>query len=119
MPSAQHPVVRPEDFQRIARMPAYKQMIAKKMRFVIAATIFFVIYYFALPISVGYFPEVMRKPVLGVINGAYLFALSQFFMAWILAWMYMRFALKFDRETDRILAEVAASPSSSAQKGAK
>lgn len=110
MPSAQHPVVRPEDFQRIARMPAYKEMIAKKMRFVIAATIFFVIYYFALPISVGYFPEAMKTPVLGVINAAYLFALSQFFMAWILAWMYMRFALKFDRETDRILAEVASTP---------
>ncbi len=112
MPSVQHPVVRPGDFQRIARMPVYKALIAKKMRFIIAATVFFNVYYFALPILVGYYPEMMKRPLLGVINGAYLFALSQFFMAWILAWMYMRFALKFDRETDKILAEVLATPGS-------
>ena len=110
MSSTKHPDVRPGDFERIAKLPAYQEMIAKKMRFVVLATVFFVVYYFALPILVGYFPEVMKRPVLGVINAAYLFALSQFFMAWILAWMYMRFALKFDRETDRILAEVAAIP---------
>jgi len=102
----QHPVVPPEDFERIAQSPAYRELIATKMRFIIAATVFFIVYYFALPILVGYFPELMKKPVVGVVNGAYLFALSQFFMAWILAWLYMRFALRFDKETDRILAEV-------------
>jgi uncharacterized membrane protein (DUF485 family) len=39
----------------------------------------------------------MKKPVLGKINLAYLFALSQFFMAWGMAWLYMRRAAAFDR----------------------
>jgi uncharacterized membrane protein (DUF485 family) len=34
--------------------------------------------------------------VLGVINVAYLFALSQFFMAWLLAVLYVRAAGRFD-----------------------
>ena len=33
----------------------------------------------------------------GVVNVAYLFALSQFFMAWIVAWAYVRAAARFDR----------------------
>jgi uncharacterized membrane protein (DUF485 family) len=39
----------------------------------------------------------MARKVLGVVNVAYLFALSQFFMAWLLAWAYLRAASRFDR----------------------
>ena len=110
MSQPHHRAVRPEDFARIARSQVYRDMVAKKMRFIVAATVFFLVYYFALPISVGYFPEVMKRPLLGVVNGAYLFALSQFFMAWILAWMYMRMAARFDIESDRVVAEALSHP---------
>ena len=39
----------------------------------------------------------MEKRVWGAVNLAYLFALSQFFMAWIIAALYVRAAAKFDR----------------------
>ena len=80
-------------------------MIARKTRFVLAATLFFLVYYFALPILVGYWPELMKRRVWGVVNIAYLFAFSQFFMAWILAYLYMRIAAKFDRMTEKILED--------------
>ena len=41
--------------------------------------------------------------MLGVVNVAYLFALSQFFVAWLLAWLYMRAADRFDWIAKRIL----------------
>jgi uncharacterized membrane protein (DUF485 family) len=41
--------------------------------------------------------------VLGVINLAYLFALSQFFMAWIIAALYVRAAGHFDALARRII----------------
>ena len=78
-------------------------MIARKTKFVVAATLFFLVYYFALPVLVGYWPELMKRRVFGVVNVAYLFAFSQFFMAWILAYLYMRVAGQFDETTDRIL----------------
>ncbi len=46
---------------------------------------FFIVYYFALPLLVGYAPQLMATKVFGVVNVAYLFALSQFFMAWLIA----------------------------------
>ena len=67
-----------------------------RRRFVIPATIFFIVYYLALPISVGFFPEVMSRPVLGPLTLAYCFALSQFAMAWILLALYLRRARTFD-----------------------
>jgi len=41
--------------------------------------------------------------VLGRVNLAYLFALSQFFMAWILAALYMRAADRFDEMAKGII----------------
>ena len=82
-------------------------MIAEKTRFVVAATILFIVYYFALPVLVGYWPELMAREVWGVVNWAYLFAFSQFLMAWALAFLYMRIAGRFDRMADKVLADTA------------
>ena len=64
------------------------------------------VYYFALPVLVGYAPGLMSKRVLGVVNVAYLFALSQFFMAWIIAALYVRAAGRFDAMAQSIRRKV-------------
>ena len=84
------------DWAKIADSNEFKKLLLAKARFIVPASLFFVIYYFALPISVGYFPEFMSQKILGPINIAYLFALSQFFMAWIIAALYVRAAGRFD-----------------------
>jgi len=81
--------------------------MAAKARFIVPATLFFVLYYFALPVLVGYAPEFMSKPVVGVVNIAYLFALSQFFVAWIIAWLCTRAASRFDDKGEKILDDLA------------
>jgi uncharacterized membrane protein (DUF485 family) len=95
------------DWDRVAANPEFRDLMAAKARFIVPATLFFIVYYFALPISVGYFPEFMSKPVWGPVNIAYLFALSQFFMAWIIAWLYVRAAGKFDQMAQRVLAHLS------------
>src|SRR5712691_6438142 len=87
----------PVDWSRVTQMPEFRSMVKAKLRFIIPAVVFFVVYYFALPVLVGYAPGLMSKKVFGVINIAYLFALSQFFMAWIIAALYLRAAAKFDK----------------------
>jgi uncharacterized membrane protein (DUF485 family) len=94
------------DWDRVAAMDEFKQLVATKRRFIIPATIFFVTYYFALPVLVGYAPELMARRVFGVINLAYLFALSQFFMAWIVAALYVRVAGRFDTLARNILSKL-------------
>ncbi len=95
-------------WDRIHNSPDYQRMIAQKTRFVVAATVFFIVFYFALPVLVGYWPELMSREVWGVVNWAYLFAFSQFLMAWALAYLYMRVAARFDRMSEKILAETSA-----------
>lgn len=95
------------DWQRVAETAEFRALVRAKRRFVVPATIFFVLYYFALPALVGYAPRLMEKQVIGVVNIAYLFALSQFFMAWILAAFYMRAASRFDRMAREIIARVS------------
>jgi uncharacterized membrane protein (DUF485 family) len=93
----------PIEWKRITEMPEFKNMLKAKRRFILPATLFFVVYYFALPVLVGYAPELMSTKVLGVVNIAYLFALSQFFMAWAIAALYLRAASRFDKMERRII----------------
>jgi uncharacterized membrane protein (DUF485 family) len=94
------------DWDRVAAMDEFKQLLVSKRKFIIPVTIFFIVYYFALPVLVGYAPALMERKVLGVVNLAYLFALSQFFVAWIIAALYVRAASKWDEMTRNILAKL-------------
>ena len=84
-------------WDRVEEMEEFRLLLLAKKEFVIPATIFFVIYYFALPVLVGYAPGLMTRKVWGSVNLAYLFALSQFFMAWGVAIAYVAAAKKFDK----------------------
>ncbi|MDE0627868.1 MAG: DUF485 domain-containing protein [Bryobacterales bacterium] len=92
-------------WDRIHGLPSYRRMIARKIRAVAVMTVFFLAYYFALPLLVGYWPELMARKVWGYVNWAYLFAFSQFLMAWAVAFAYMRHADRCDRMSEGILAE--------------
>ena len=98
----------PVDWSRVTQLPEFRAMVRAKLRFIIPATLFFVVYYFALPVLVGYAPGLMSKRVIGVVNIAYLFALSQFFMAWIIAALYLRAASRFDQMERRIIEKAQA-----------
>jgi len=93
------------DWDRVAAMPEFGALLKAKVAFILPATLFFVVYYFALPVLVGWFPELMEKRI-GPVNLAYIFALSQFFMAWILAYVYLRKAAQFDDQAHAIVSKL-------------
>jgi uncharacterized membrane protein (DUF485 family) len=84
-------------WDKIAESREFKDLMATKRTFIVPAFVFFVVYYFALPVLVGYAPQFMATKVFGVVNLAYLFALSQFFVAWLIAGLYVKAASTFDR----------------------
>jgi len=90
-------------WEKIAASSEFKDLVRAKLRMIVPATLFFVVYYFALPILVGYAPGLMQRKVVSSINLAYLFALSQFFMAWAIAALYVRAAARFDLMAKKIL----------------
>jgi uncharacterized membrane protein (DUF485 family) len=95
-----------EVWEKIVHRPEFGQLLGAKTRFIVPACVFFLVYYFALIVVVGYFPDLAKKKI-GPANFAYWFALSQFFMSWIVAWVYVRAAGRFDRLGDAILDEHA------------
>jgi len=90
-------------WSRIGQSPRYKELIRSKRAFIFPASLFFIAYYFALPVLVGWWPELMKKPVFGPVNIAYLFALSQFFMAWFIAFLYVRKAGEWDKQAKQVI----------------
>ena len=94
------------DWAAIERTPEFRALVRAKRAFIIPATVFFIAYYFALPALVGYWPDLMSTPVAGRINLAYLFALSQFVMAWALMAAYVRRARRYDRMVETVLQRV-------------
>ena len=90
-------------WQKIYDSAGYRNLIAGKTRAICALTAFFIAYYFALPVLVGYWPDLMARPLIGKANGAYLLAFSQFLMAWGVALAYMRLANRYDEQAARIL----------------
>jgi len=83
----------------------FRELVRRRFRFVLPATIFFLVYYFLLPLGNGLAPDLMKTKVFGEVNIAYLFALSEFVMAWVLAYLYIR---KANTVFDGLAAKVRA-----------
>lgn len=99
----------PVEWKRIAGDPDFRALMRRKLRLVVPATAFFIVYYFLLPVGVGWFPGLMEKKIWGDVNLAYLYALSQFFMAWVLAGIYAVVAARWDRSQNALLKKFGVS----------
>ena len=108
MPDVSKPAVNDQTvWDRVAGSHEFKHLMATKKIFIVPAFLFFVVYYFLLPVLVGYAPNFMATKVWGNVNLAYLFALSQFFVAWIIAGLYVRAGDDFDELSKDILDKAA------------
>ena len=83
--------------------PRFQALHKKKTTFLWSLMIFSVIYYFMLPIGAAYLPELFKIKVWGVVNVAILFALSEFFVAWVIAFIY---AKKANAQFDAMAREI-------------
>ncbi|MCU0841638.1 MAG: DUF485 domain-containing protein [Thiobacillaceae bacterium] len=83
--------------------PRFQALHRKKTAFLWGLMIFSVAFYFLLPIGAAYYQDLFRVRVWGPMNVGILFALSQFIVAWGIAWIYARRA---NREFDAMAAEI-------------
>lgn len=83
--------------------PRFQALHKRKTSFLWGLMIFSIIYYFLLPIGAAYFPELFKIKVWGPMNFGILFALSEFVVAWTIAFIYTRRA---NREFDSMAAEI-------------
>ena len=80
--------------EAVAKDPEMIELENRHRRFVWPITIFFLVYYLALPILAGTAPDLMGTKVFGEFTFGYLCALSEFLMAFVVAWVYARWAAR-------------------------
>ena len=92
--------------------PRFQRLHSQKMGFLTGLMVFSLFYYFLLPIGAAYFTDIYKIKVYGVVNVGILFALSQFVVAWGIAFYYTARAKDFDimaaelvREAEKIGAK--------------
>lgn len=78
--------------EALGRDPEMVELEARHRRFVWPATVFFLVYYLALNVLAGTSPDLMGTKLVGEFTFGYLFALSQFAMAFVVAWVYTSWA---------------------------
>lgn len=97
---------RNDEWVRVERTSAFKELVRSKKAFIIPATIFFMVFYFGLPLLAA-FTTVLNVKVLGPLSLAYVYAFAQFAMTWILMHVYVSRANKWDELVDRARREAA------------
>jgi uncharacterized membrane protein (DUF485 family) len=94
------------DWKAIDSDPKFQELHRKKTTFLWGLMIFSVVFYFMLPIGAAYFQELFRIKVFGPVNVGILFALSEFVVAWGIAFIYARRAnAEFDTAAAEIVRE--------------
>ena len=91
------------DWKAIVADPRFQALHTKKTRFLWGLMVFSIAYYFMLPIGAAYFQELFRIKVWGPVNVGLVFALSEFVVAWGIAFWYARRA---NAEFDTMAAEL-------------
>jgi len=89
----------------IDRDPRFQELHRRKAGFLWTLMAISVAYYFALPIGAAYFQDLFKVKVWGPINVGLVFALSEFIVAWGIAWIYARRA---NTQFDALAAEINA-----------
>ena len=93
----------PIDWVAIEAHPRFQELHRRKSRFLWGLMAFSVAYYFLLPIGAAYWTALFKRQVWGVVNVGLVFALSEFIVAWLVAFFYSRRA---SRQFDAIAAEI-------------
>lgn len=91
------------DWKAIVADPRFQALHAKKTRFLWGLMVFSIAYYFLLPVGAAYFQELFKIKVWGPVNVGLVFALSEFVVAWGIAFWYARRA---NAEFDTMAAEL-------------
>ncbi|MEC1259160.1 DUF485 domain-containing protein [Bacillus swezeyi] len=93
------------DYSKAAASPAFQQLLKRKRAFIVPMTVFFLLFYFLLPIMTSYF-TFLNQPAAGAISWAWLFAVAQFVMTWTLCILYTKKADQFDRMANDFKKEI-------------
>ena len=78
------------DWETAERSPEFQELVTRRRRFVVPATIFFLSWYLGFVLLAGYAPDFMGESVYEGLTVGYVLALTQFLMVLVLGLMYLK-----------------------------
>ncbi|WP_068674935.1 DUF485 domain-containing protein [Oceanobacillus sp. Castelsardo] len=90
------------DYERIVESEQFKSFMKVKRKFILPMTVFFLVFYFLLPICTSY-TTFLNTPAFGDISWVWIFAVAQFVMTWVLCTIYVKKANSFDEKVKAII----------------
>ncbi|GAB3057304.1 DUF485 domain-containing protein [Virgibacillus ainsalahensis] len=99
-----HESEKQSNFVKTAESSEFKRLLSQRKKFIVPCAIFFLIFYFTLPVLTSY-TSFLNQPVIGDISWAWIFALSQFVMTWILCTIYVKKSANFDKQANEIIED--------------
>lgn len=91
------------NYDKIEQSEEFQRYKKKKYTFVITIPVLFLFYYLAFIMMSAYMKPLMTKLVFGNFTFGYLFGASYFVVVWILAFIYVGVAKKYDKEVESII----------------
>lgn len=102
-PAAPPPVQ--HDWEAIEASPEFRELVAKRKRFVVPATVFFLSWYLGFVLLAGYAEDFMGESIYQGFTIGYGLALTQFVMVWVLSVAYLRYSERhLDPLRERLVA---------------
>lgn len=95
----------PHDWEAIEASPDFRELVARRKRFVVPATVFFLGWYLGFVLLAGYAEDFMGRSVYQGFTVGYGLAMTQFVMVWVLSVAYLRYS---ERHLDPLRARIVA-----------
>lgn len=92
------------DYEKIAQMGSFKQLVKKKNLFLWTLTFFFLAAYMLLPILTSY-TQILHQKAIGEITWVWVYAAGLFIMTWGFAHLYVAKANTYDKDAKTIIEE--------------
>ena len=98
--------MRRSEYSGMMETTAFKELMRQKRVFLIPTVVFVLLFFIMLPI-LSIFTDVLDGKVVGAISWAYLYAFAQFFLAWVVTFIYWRKADRWDELARRAREEAS------------
>jgi uncharacterized membrane protein (DUF485 family) len=89
-------------YHALIQTQEFKELVKRKKAFILPTTLFFLVFYFTLPLLAAY-TKILHTEVIDSIAGAWVFAMLQFILVWVCGWIYVKKSEKYDKLAAEIL----------------
>ncbi|KMY55541.1 hypothetical protein AC623_17655 [Bacillus sp. FJAT-27231] len=92
------------NYSKLTKEADFQNLMKKKKSFILPATVFFLVFYFMLPILAAY-TNILKADAFAGLTWAWVYALAQFIVVWVAGIVYIKKSAHYDSLAAAILTK--------------